>query len=358
MSEHLELYKKYRATKWKRLIGQQRLAKSFVSALKNDAVPTAYALFGPRGCGKTSSAKILAKSLNCDNNKDDNGNIVEADPCDQCDVCLNIDTNSQMGVQYISMANAGSVEDVRKIAHNARLGAPVRRQVWILDEAHNMSKQAWDALLIPLESPDMKALFIFCSTEEEKIPKTILSRVQSRHFTLVDAETLFQYLSKIAQVEGMDLSENQIREAVRRSRGSVRDALSALEAIGSSGDDDFRVSYSEQILEAIANSKFHEALTLSAEANNEGTNFRVLTEQLFSDMRDMVILAAGGDQKLVGVSSLSDPAATAKQFGYANIVRCLGELGTAMSNITFGADARLHFEIALTKMFMLTRKTS
>lgn len=358
MSNHRELYKKYRATKWGRLIGQQRVAKSFVSALKNDSVPTAYALFGPRGCGKTSSAKILAKSLNCLNNKNDDGTIANADPCDQCDVCLNIDTNSQMGVNYISMANAGSVEDVRNIAHRARLEAPVARQVWILDEAHNMSKQAWDALLIPLESTSMNSLFIFCSTEEEKIPATILSRVQSRHFTLVDADTLFGYLSKIAQVEKLDLSESQIKEAVRRSRGSVRDALSALEAIVSSGDDDFKVSYSERILEAIAGGKFHDALTISAEANNDGTNFRVLTEQLFSDMRDMVILAAGGDQKLVGVSSLADPAATAKQFGYANIVRCLNELGTAMSNITFGADARLHFEIALTKMFMLTRKNS
>lgn len=354
-ANHIELYKKYRAAKWRHLIGQEKVAKSLVSALTGNSVPTAYAFFGDRGCGKTSSAKLFAKSLNCENNKDEDDNIVDADPCNQCDICLNIDSNSQLGVHYISMANAGSVDDVRKIAKDAQMSAPVRRQVWILDEAHNLSKQAWDSLLIPLESPTMSSLFIFCSTEEEKIPKTILSRVQSRNFTLVDSETLGKHLKRVANAEDMEVSSDQLKEAVRRSRGSVRDALSALETIVGSEDTEFRESYTERIITAIAEGKFHNALIASSEANSEGANFKTITEQMFSDMRDMIILAAGGERRLAGVPSLSDPEATAKQLGYSTIVRCLDHLGSAMSNITFGADARLHFEVALTKMFVSSK---
>lgn len=356
--EHLELYKKYRALKWSRLIGQEHVAKTITAALKAQKVPTAYAFFGPRGVGKTSSSWILAKAVNCENNHDENDNLIDPDPCNHCETCLNIDENKQIGVHYMSMANAGSVDDVRELVKKARNNPPgLRKQVFILDEFHNLSKPAFDSLLIPLESKEMRSLFIFCSTAREKIPPTILSRSQSRNFKLVDAETMITYLTKISKVEEFGLSEGQIHEAVKLGGGSVRDSLSALEGVAYSETTKLSVAYDEKIIEHLSKSEFHKVLVTVAEANNEGADFKIMSENMFSRFRDLVILASGGDTTLIGVNSFHDPSAIAKSFGYNVIIRCLDHLGSALNNISFGGDSRIHLEIALTKILMTIKQS-
>lgn len=341
---HVEIYKRYRPRSWRGLIGQEKVAKSLQSAVKANKLPTAYLFSGPRGCGKTSAALILAKSINCLN-----PNEATADPCNKCEVCLAINAGNQIGVTYFSAAQRSGVEDVRDLVQQARLSVPIKRQVFIIDEIHNFKQgKGFEALLIPLEEEDMPALFIFCTTEIEKVPQTILSRVQSRRFNLVDAATMLPYVEKIAGREKLELDEDALKAAVRQGRGSVRDTLTALEAIVATGE--YTTSSGGDLLEAIASHDLSEALKTIAHANSEGYDGRDLAEQLFEDLRNLLLFASGADPELVGVIPVKDPAVTVKGFyNKTGLTRAMDEVGAALTNIVMGGDARIHLEIGIVK---------
>jgi DNA polymerase III subunit gamma/tau len=339
---HVELYKKYRPTTWASLIGQERVAKSLRNAVRNNKLPTSFGFFGPRGCGKTSSALLLAKAINC-------LNLTETtNPCNECEVCINIDNNNQLGVNYISMANKGSTEDVRTIVQQARLSQPLNRQIWILDEVHNLSKTAFDALLIPIESSTMPSLFIFCSTEVDKIPQTILSRIQQRRFNLVDSDDMLKFVKKIAKKENLDLSEEELEQAVRLGRGSVRDTLSNLESIVETGET--APSFGTVLLERLSERNIAQILAVVAEASSAGVNCRDLGEQLFEDLRDLLLIASGVDKSIVGTLPIEDPSGAAKRLlGSGGISVMMDEIGEGLTRMTFGSDSRIHFEISIIK---------
>jgi len=348
-TQHVELYKKYRPQTWKGLVGQQKVASSLQAAVKANRLPTSFLFAGPRGCGKTSAALLLAKSINCLNPND------KMDPCNKCDVCVAIDAGQQLGVNYISMANKGSVEDVRKLVQDARLRQPVKRQVWILDEVHNLSKSAFDALLIPLEEKGMPPLFIFCSTEIDRIPQTIISRVQQRRFTLVDSSTMLRFVQHIGKLEGLELDEDTFRNAVREGRGSVRDTLTALEAIVETGET--TQSYQGQLLEALATHDLSKVLEVVALANTDGQDARDLAEALFEDLRDLLLSASGVDESLVGIIPVKDPAEVGKRLlGKRGIMLTMDEVGNGITQMTMGADSRINFEISLVKALGQLRK--
>lgn len=347
---HIELYKKYKPATWDDLVGQLKTARSLRSAIVKKKIPTAYLFVGIRGTGKTSSAFLTAKSLNCLNVS------AAGNPCNDCEVCYNIDHGSQVGVNYISMANNGSVDDVRRLVNQSKLHQPVEKQVWILDEVHNLSKQAFDALLIPLEERNPNVLFILCSTEVEKIPDTILSRVQTRKFTLVDAETMKELLFKINKKENLDATDEQINDAIRRGRGSVRDTLSSFEAILST-DDDVEESYNAELLLNLASHDLPNALKTVADAVNSGFEGRDLAEQLFSDLRDLLLAVSGADKSLLQSFPVEDVKSVAKGFiGRSGTTVVLEEIGDSLTQMTFGADSRIHFEIALVKSITKLKK--
>jgi len=347
---HIELYKKYKPSTWDDLVGQEKTARSLRAAIVKKKIPTAYLFVGIRGSGKTSSAFLTAKSLNC-LNASNSGN-----PCNNCEVCYNIDHGSQVGVNYISMANNGSVDDVRKLVNQSKLHQPVEKQIWILDEVHNLSKQAFDALLIPLEERNPNVLFILCSTEVEKIPDTILSRVQTRKFNLIDAETMLALLEKINDKENFNATDSQINDAIRRGRGSVRDTLSSFEAILST-DDEVEELYSADLLVNLSNHDLSAALKTVSDAVANGFEGRDLAEQMFSDLRDLLLLVSGADKSLVQSFPVEDVKSLAKGFvGRSGTTLVLEEVGEALTHMTLGADSRIHFEIALVKSITKLKK--
>jgi DNA polymerase-3 subunit gamma/tau len=348
-AQHIELYKKYTVGTWGGLIGQEKVAKSLRSAVKNNKLPTAFGFFGPRGCGKTSSAWLVAKAINCLNLTEN------TNPCGTCTVCVAIDNRTQLGVNYISMANKGGVEDVRNIVQQARLNQPIKKQVWILDEVHNLSKAAFDALLIPIEEKSMPSLFIFCSTEVDRIPQTILSRIQSRLFNLVDTDTMLKFVTKISEKEGLGLSTEHLEEAVRLGRGSVRDTLTTLETIVETGET--APSFGRSLLEAITTGEVTTSLKVVAEASANGVNCRDLGENLFEDLRDLLLLSAGASSEIVGIVQLKDPnAAIASLLGSSGISATMEEIGDALTRMTFGADSRINLEISIVKALTKIKK--
>lgn len=344
--EYLQLYKKYRPKTWNSLVGQESVAKSLQASVKNNKLPTGFLFSGPRGTGKTSAAVLLSKALNCENPPGD-GN-----PCNECDMCETIDENNQHGVRYISMANQQSVDNVRALVEQARISQPVKKQVFILDEVHNLSKQGFDALLIPLEARDMPALFILCSTEEHKIPDTILSRVQKRNFSLVSDEDMARLLKAIEAREGVDLTDEERASVIRQGRGSARDTLTALETFIEVGN--FQDSLSTELLEAVFTTDTKQVFKVIAEASLDGDAFvfRDLAEQLFADARDLLLLAAGADDELVPVAPVEDVKDSLRKLaGQHGITKLLERLGDALKEMAFGADGRVHLEIALVGFF-------
>jgi len=342
--KYLELYKRHKPKGWQDIIGQRNVVGSLKAMVKGNRVPTAFLFTGPRGCGKTSAAKVLSSAINCTNEK---ANLT-GDACGVCDVCVNIQNDVQLGVNYISMANKGGVDEVRKIVEQARLAQPVKRTIWILDEVHNLSAAAWDSLLIPVESKSMPSLFIFCSTEAHKIPETIKSRIQTRRFELVGEEVLRPYLDGLIESDGLELEDTQIEAAIRLGRGSVRDTLTALESILSTGE--FEEALGEMLLLSIQNADVIEMFKVIGQYAGTGEKMRYLAEDLYSDLRDLLLLRTKGGEDLVTTAPLKDVAAFKAKVPANQHLAALDAVGEAVTAMSVGAaDHRIILEAALLK---------
>ena len=344
--QYNELYKKYRPRTWDDIIGQNKAVDSVRKSVREGTVPTGYMFFGPHGCGKTSTAFILAKALNCENLLED-GN-----PCNACTTCKAIDSHTQIGIQYVSMANRGSVEDVRKMVNESQLAQPIKHQVWILDECHRLSATAFDALLIPLESEKTKSLFVFCSTEPDKIPQTILSRLQTRTFNHVDLKTLALNLKKIVDNEGLDVPKEAIINAVRSANGSVRDSIQNLETIISDGT--LPEQYSDKVLRLLSSHKYTDIYALTNEMQAQGQNFTECAGRLYNDLSQVLVIKAGGVIPNV-YPALEETANVLTPALVINYLDILGNTINLMSKNT--VDSRVLFDIALSKIVTIKRNS-
>lgn len=348
----LELYKKYRPQNWDEVVGQARIVEPLKKAVVAGRVPTALGFFGPAGCGKTTVARILAKAVNCVGRAADDPN-----PCNECSFCSAIDSDSQMGVNYKSMANEGKVDNVRDIMRKAWLNQPLKRQVWILDEIHNIHAAAFDALLIPLEDNTLPSTFIMCSTAGNKIPKTVLSRISSRQFTSVDADTLIALLKSISEKEGLEPTDEEIRSAVISGNGSVRDTITSFETILATGG--VGVSYAGELIESLAEKDAAAALEVVATAVSEGWSGGEIVDDTVSGLRNLLMAVSGVDRKYYGILPVSDPKQVAIGLrGKQGLIFTIDELGNALSNIARGVDPRLSLDLSIIKIVTKLNKSA
>lgn len=352
MSNYQELYKKYRPKNWDELVGQEGVIRDLRNEVISGEIPTAYLFAGKQhGAGKTTAAFIMAKAVNCENLDKETGN-----PCNECQTCKNIDAGTQTGVNYVSMANHGSVKDAKLIGDQSQMAQPVKRAVWILDEAHNMSREAAEAWLIPLERNDMKALFIFCSTEPEKIIRTVKSRLQQKSFRSVSPVAVYTYLKKVSELEAMDLTDDEIKMAALEGAGSVRDALNNLEVINRDGK--LTSSYKNKILSMLASKDYVKVLEVSAEMANDGQDYVQATEQLFRDFSDMLLLSAGATPS----SGATNPASYKKfadSIGTRAVLMSIKHLGDALNSMVYNTvDNRILFEMAIFQVVGVIRAST
>ena len=223
LEPYLPLYLKHRPQTLNQLVGQSTVVKTLTNAIDNDRIAHAYLFTGPRGCGKTSSARILAKSLNCENGP-------TAEPCMTCSACEEIKKGISPAVMEIDAASNNSVDDARVLIERAPLVAQGGRfKLYIIDECHMLTKEAFNALLKTIEEPPPKVIFILATTEEHKVPPTIISRCQRLMFRLVNHDELCAHLRVIADIEKIHIEDAAIELIARRSGGGLRDALGLLD---------------------------------------------------------------------------------------------------------------------------------
>ena len=228
MNEKIEykvLARKYRPQTFADLIGQETLVQILTNAITTNRIANAYLLTGVRGVGKTTTARLIAMSLNCENKKDDS-----CEPCGTCESCKSIRSDHNLDVIEMDAASKTGVDDVREIIDNVKY-KPVncKFKIFIIDEVHMLSKSAFNALLKTLEEPPEHVKFIFATTEVKKIPVTILSRCQRFDLKRVESKDLIQHLKKISELEKVKIDEDAISLLVRAGDGSVRDTLSLLD---------------------------------------------------------------------------------------------------------------------------------
>lgn len=224
----MALYHKYRPKTFDDVVGQEHVSTTISNQIKNDKISHAYLFSGPRGIGKTTIARILAKSLNCENIK-----AGETTPCNKCKTCEEIDSSRSIDVIEMDAATHTQVENIREnVIENAQFKpSKSRYKIFIIDEVHMLSTASFNALLKTIEEPPKHVIFVLATTELNKIPETIISRCQRYNFTKVDSDDLKKYLKEISKKEKVEIEDEVLYRIVKKSEGCVRDALSLLDQI-------------------------------------------------------------------------------------------------------------------------------
>lgn len=346
MSHYQELYKKYRPKVFEEVIGQDVAIQQIKSLISNDRIPTGIGFNAIHGSGKTTLSKIIAKALNCENPID------KTTPCNKCATCKAIDENVQIGVVYISAANNGSVEDIRELVNKANLSYPVNHAVFIIDEYHNLSKSAFDALLIPLESEKMKTLFLFSTTEPDKVPPAMLSRIQSLTLPPVHWKILTRHLYHICQLEGITedkISKEDLMACAKDAKGSVRNAIQNLETLLNSGK--LPTSSTSEIIKSIVKSDTVALLKTTRQMNEDGANFVKTMENIYREFVTALENIAG-DTTVISNESMLIAKETSGQF----ILKSLDILGEGVSSMKNKlVSQQVLFEIPLIKLSLMPK---
>ena len=232
MTRYQALYRKYRPQRFDEVVGQDHVIGTLTREVTDEKVAHAYLFAGPRGTGKTTTARLLAKSLNCTNRS------TGAEPCNECTSCMGITEGTSLDVIELDAASHNKVEDVREIRVNVGTVAAAEgaRRIYILDEAHMLSRAAGNALLKTLEEPPEHVVFVLATTEPYKLLDTIRSRSQRFDFHPVSSETLVEYLAEISNREGFTADQAGLSMIATHARGSVRDSMSLLEQVAALGD--------------------------------------------------------------------------------------------------------------------------
>lgn len=364
---HEPLYLKYRPQALEELVGQEGVFRTLVNAIENNRLTHAYLFTGPRGTGKTSSARILAKSLNC---KSTGKPVVK--PCQTCTCCLEITAGNSPAVFEIDAASNNSVDDARMLIERAPLKAVGGEfKVYIIDECHMLTKEAFNALLKTIEQPPPGVVFILATTEEHKVLPTIVSRCQRLMFKLINQESLIKHLRSVADQESIEIDDDAIALIARRSGGGLRDALSNLDQaslLSSTGKpasvndllrllgalhEDVLLSISQQIARREGNAVIESVNKLLGEGREPQVVLQELSQHFLNMMKASYLAAAKQDDvALAGVvlgskdyiSGLMDQQSLFERAELSQIVEAIDKLEQTCRR---SSQPAMHLEVGL-----------
>ena len=351
--QYFSLANKYRPQTFEDMVGQESISKTLQNALKLGRIGHAYLFYGPRGCGKTTTARILAKALNCTGHGE---NGPTAQPCGKCPQCLEIAQSADLDVLELDAASNTQVEKVREaIIDTVALAASRDRfKVFILDEVHMLSASSFNALLKTIEEPPAHVVFILATTEKHKVPATIVSRCQTFRFRPLTADEISTHLVELAEAEGIDLSAAAAKIIAKNAGGAMRDGLTLLDrAIAYCGDhiDEKAVSEmlgltsAELLIDAISalchkdNAQMHQVFqTLQAEGFDANTFLKDLKNML----GDLFYFSLGqGSEPFAGASALTGEVST----GF--LARLTRKLNKLIDEVKFSDNALVSAEVGL-----------
>ena len=337
------LYRRFRPQTFAQLRGQDHVVRALQGAVANQRVVHAYLFSGPRGTGKTTTARILAKALNCDN-------PVDGDACDACDSCVAITRGASLDVVEIDAASNNGVDNMRSLTDSAWQAAAGRWKVFILDEVHQLSKNASAALLKTLEEPPSRVVFVLATTDPHKVLPTLRSRTQHLEFRLLPAETLQDLLSDVSSRAGLDTTNEAVDAAVRLGRGSARDALSALDRLVATGQIDSDRPPFDGILDALARRDAGDTLAALAALLADGWEAEQVAIDLAAAVRQAFLLQVSPDLADMAGTERDTLSAWGGEVGLAMTVRVLETLGSTTRDMKSAPAPQAILEVALVRL--------
>ena len=360
--EYLVVARRYRPQSFQDLVGQPQVSTALAHAIQTHRIGHAYLFTGARGVGKTSTARIFAKCLNCVDGP-------TAVPCNVCDICEGIAQGGDVDVLEIDGASNRGIDEIRQLRSNVHIRpSRARFKVYIIDEVHMLTMQAFNALLKTLEEPPEHVKFIFCTTDPEKIPITVLSRCQRFDFPPVEASSIVERLRLIVDQEGMEADDEALQLLARRAAGSMRDSQSLLEQLLSFCDGRITTSDVHRMLGTAQDGRLREfALALASRdgaaalqqldtAVSAGVDAGQLAEQLLGYFRDMMAATVGCGPELMRYSSAGDCSSLAdlgRQWGLETLLAILQILDQAITRMRQSMQTRVLLEIALVRIAAL-----
>jgi DNA polymerase III subunit gamma/tau len=359
MSESTSLYRRHRPGSFDEVVGQAHVVRTLRNAVEQGKVHHAYLFVGSRGTGKTSMAKILARSLNCERG----GPTVS--PCGECESCLTIAAGTSIDVIEMDAASNRSVDDVRDLRERvAYAPAGGHWKVYILDEAHMLTKEAWNAFLKTLEEPPPNTVFVLATTESHKVMATIADRCQRFDFQRPSLEQISEVLNRVAAAESITVDEGAAAMIARSAQGSFRDALGTLDQLVAFGGEHVELKDVLEMLGAADAELLFEAVDAVIAEDPKGVLLGVermarsgrdpsqFARDLLAHLRHLLITQTTGEVPATFVVTATDTArmqAQAGAIGAATLMRTIDELASALTAVREGDDARLAVEIALLK---------
>ena len=361
-SHYTVLARRFRPQAFDEVVGQEHVARALRNAIRAGRVAHAYMFTGARGVGKTSTARILAKALNCPN-------VVDGVPCNECEICQGISAGNDVDVLEIDGASNRGIDDIRSLRANVGVRS-MRTQfkVYIIDEVHMLTREAFNALLKTLEEPPPNVKFVFCTTEPNKVPDTILSRCQRFDFSSIAETSIADRLRQIAKIEGFEVAEDALELVSRRARGSMRDSQSLFDQLlafsdGTVAADDVHrmlgTAGDERLLElftAVVEHRPGEVLSILDACFTAGVQPGELMDQAIGYLRDLMVTLSGGNNVTlcsIAARYRNDLLAQARKLGMQTVMAAFQILSDAKTQMFRSTFARTVLEMAMVQLSLL-----
>src|ERR671913_2045324 len=358
LMNHTTLYRRWRPRRFGGIVGQEPVVRTLRRAIETDRVSHAYLFSGPRGTGKTSTAKVLAMGLNCEQGP-------TAEPDGTCESCRAIVGNSSLDVLEMDAASNRGIDEIRDLRDKVNLApAAGRVKVYIIDEVHMLTAEAFNALLKMLEEPPEHVVFVLATTEKHKVLPTIISRCQSFDFRRPSVETLVGKLEEIAGAENIEVEPEALTVIAREGRGSFRDAEGLLDQLSSFAEGRITASIVRELLgsagsevllettDALYERRAADALRIVDRLSGEGKDLGQFVGELLAYLRNVMLLPYAPEIALAGVGAEERPQLEeqANAIPTAEVVRLVTTLDDALSRIRRGGDPKLELELVFLKL--------